>query len=162
MRAMDCAIILLEHAERLGISVTNLQLQKYLHFINANFWRTHNRLLINDSSFETWTYGPMNRQLYFHFNFYGSAPIDVEFEKTRISTIQEKINHDEEVNHDEEIKYLENNIDNFLQKLNEIDIFRLVNITHEEPIWKKNKDKILNGRHYEYKEEDMNNVAEII
>lgn len=156
MRAMDCAVVLLEHADNLGITVTNLQLQKYLHFINANFWRNFGRLLIDDSQFETWTYGPVNRSLYFHFNFYGSAPIDVDFERTRTAEFQGEINHNEEV------EYLERNMDNFLHTLNEIDIFRLVDITHEEPIWRNHRNQILDGQHFTYSEDDMQNVDAIV
>lgn len=155
MKAMDCAVILLEHADKLEIDVTNLQLQKYLHFINARFFRDKQRPLVEDK-FETWTYGPVIPCLYNHFKFYGSNPIDVNFERTRLEQFNNAIPDDGSA------EYLKNNMDRFLRNLSAQNIFDLVNITHEEPIWAEHREEILRGTHYTYSDKDFMNVQNIL
>ncbi|TNB49697.1 DUF4065 domain-containing protein [Martelella lutilitoris] len=69
------ANLMLEEADRSGISVTNLALQKLLYFAHAIFLVETKRPLVS-GYFEAWRYGPVHPAAYSAFKMAGSSPID--------------------------------------------------------------------------------------
>jgi len=74
------ANLMLEEADRSGILVTNLALQKLLYFAHAIFLVETKRPLVS-GYFEAWQYGPVHPAVYSAFKTAGSTPI--EFRATR-------------------------------------------------------------------------------
>ncbi|WP_374942099.1 Panacea domain-containing protein [Sphingomonas sp.] len=71
----DVANFILEAAERRGISVTNLALQKLLYFAHGWFFATLDRPLLKNK-FEAWQYGPVQRVLYDQFKQHKNRPLN--------------------------------------------------------------------------------------
>jgi len=69
------ANLMLDEADRSGIKVTNLALQKLLYFAHSIFLIEAKRPLVS-GYFEAWQYGPVNPAAYSAFKTAGSSPID--------------------------------------------------------------------------------------
>lgn len=115
-------------ANRSDRSVTNLQLQKVLFFTvgmsirhDENEIEFFNNLYNND--FEKWRYGPVVPSLYFDFNIYGNRPIE------------------NRGNYEEDYERFNNLILNLL----DIDVYRLVALSHEMDAWSDHEPAIMNG-----------------
>lgn len=70
----DVANFTLEFAERRGVAVTNLALQKLLYFVHGWFFSMYERPLIKNK-FEAWKYGPVQRVIYDQFKSFQNDPI---------------------------------------------------------------------------------------
>ena len=68
------ANLMLDEADRLGIAVTNLALQKLLYFAHGIFLINFKRPLVS-GYFEAWQYGPVHPAAYKAFRSSGSDPI---------------------------------------------------------------------------------------
>lgn len=68
------ANLMLDEADRSGIKVTNLALQKLLYFAHAIFLIEAKRPLVS-GYFEAWQYGPVHPAVYSAFKVAGSSPI---------------------------------------------------------------------------------------
>ena len=66
---------MLDEADRSGIKVTNLALQKLLYFAHSIFLIEAKRPLVS-GYFEAWQYGPVHPAAYSAFKTAGSSPID--------------------------------------------------------------------------------------
>lgn len=115
-------------ANRFDRSVTNLQLQKVLFFtIGMSIRRNENEIdFFNDlynNEFEKWRYGPVVPSLYFRFNIYGNKPIENE--------------GDYEENYER--------FNNLILNLLDIDVYRLVALSHEMNAWCDHEYDIMNG-----------------
>jgi uncharacterized phage-associated protein len=69
------ANFVLDHADRLGLQVTNLSLQKLVYFCHVWSLIELDRPLIRQK-FEAWEYGPVLQYLYREFRVFGGAPIN--------------------------------------------------------------------------------------
>lgn len=69
------ANLMLDEADRSGIKVTNLALQKLLYFAHSIFLIEAKRPLVS-GYFEAWQYGPVHPTAYAAFKTAGSSPID--------------------------------------------------------------------------------------
>ncbi|WEV50967.1 hypothetical protein OZX69_08465 [Lactobacillus sp. ESL0731] len=125
MTMMDLANQILYVADQRDLLVTNLQLQKVMYFVLKDAIR--NDLLSQevigktyDEPFQVWKYGPVVRSIYVQYSVYSSDPI-----------IEDGVDTSE----------LDPLNDDILKRLHE-NPFKLVNESHEEPFWQKNKDKI--------------------
>lgn len=70
------ANLTLDEADRLGIRVTNLALQKLLYFAHGIYLIQTKRPLVS-GYFEAWQYGPVHPSVYRAFKEAGSAPIQI-------------------------------------------------------------------------------------
>lgn len=68
------ANLMLDEADRLGIKITNLALQKLLYFAHAIYLMRTKKPLVS-GYFEAWQYGPVHPAAYRAFKDCGSAPI---------------------------------------------------------------------------------------
>jgi len=64
------ANLLIEYANRLGLSLSNLSIQKLLYFAHASYLATNETPLVR-GSFEAWEYGPVCRTVYDSLKMYG-------------------------------------------------------------------------------------------
>lgn len=68
------ANLMLDEADRLGIKITHIALQKLLYFAHGIFLTQTKRPLVS-GYFEAWQYGPVHPSAYRAFKAAGSAPI---------------------------------------------------------------------------------------
>ncbi|CCW41047.1 hypothetical protein JavanS54_0007 [Streptococcus satellite phage Javan54] len=106
-------------------SISNLQLQKVMYFvlkeaIKEELFTKEELKDIYSEPFLVWAYGPVVESQYNRFKGFGSSPI--------IGTFKKNVNLD--VLNSLILKYLEMNI------------FDLVNQSHEVVFWKQNKNEI--------------------
>lgn len=78
--ARAVANLLLDVADREGVRVSNLALQKLLYFAHGLFLISHGAALVG-GYFEAWEHGPVHPQVYGAFKTAGSKPI--RFRATR-------------------------------------------------------------------------------
>lgn len=110
-----------------GKTITNLQLQKILYFVLRNSVPLIGRELAEktyDEKFLVWQYGPVLKSQYDRFNSYGSSPILEDFQQSKVFQA----------------------LNDYILKLLDIDVFKMVNASHTHKFWKENQDKILFGR----------------
>lgn len=69
------ANLMLDEADRSGIKVTNLALQKLLYFAHSIYLIEAKQPLVS-GHFEAWQYGPVHPTAYSAFRMAGSSPID--------------------------------------------------------------------------------------
>ncbi|BDR55775.1 Panacea domain-containing protein [Xylocopilactobacillus apis] len=125
-----------------NLGVTNLQLQKVMYFCIRDYLKEHpdfeNDSFINnlyDDRFETWDYGPVVPSIYRKYSGYSSMPIP-----------NKGIN-------DPELECFDESIVKYLWKK----VFDLVKISHQQPLWRENREKILN--HTETFRYKLNDIA---
>lgn len=111
------------------LNVTNLQLQKTLYFMireyvkeNPDYKNDRYILTLYDKKFEAWPYGPVIPEIYYSYKFYAGMPIQ------------------DSGNYHLDYRIFDELICLILKK----NIFDLVKITHRQPLWKNNKEDILN------------------
>ena len=74
--ALGVANAVLDSAEHLGLSVTPLQLQKLLYFVNGWHMEVNGGKPIALEPFQAWDYGPVSPIVYHALKRYGASPID--------------------------------------------------------------------------------------
>ena len=75
------ANFVLDHADQVGIKVTNLSLQKLVYFCHVWSLIELGQPLVKQS-FEAWEYGPVLQYLYREFKRFGGAPITDRAQQT--------------------------------------------------------------------------------
>lgn len=154
MKAMDCADYIVDKAISGQQTITNLQLQKILYLFASEYQKECGKYPFNES-FQAWAYGPVIPEVYFEYKKYGSTPI-AEYSKHQ--TVDEEtfkiVSHEyTEENIDENFRKL---VEEFLEKLLNINIFKIVEFTHNQKFWKSNEKKIYQHFSLNYKPEDVN------
>lgn len=119
-------------ADQSGKSITNLQLQKVLFFTMGMSIRKNQREIgffnnIYNDDFEKWRYGPVIPNIYFKFNVFGDRPINNSGA------------YDEELGR----------FDNLILRLLNINVYRLVALSHEMNAWSDYESDILKGNYVE-------------
>lgn len=127
LKSLAKHILAVAHKEKM--EVTNLQLQKVLFFtmglaIKGDPSAKQYFSSIYNNDFERWRYGPVARDVYFEYNIYGNRPID------------------DKGHYSDELK----SFDSLIRRLLEIDVFRLVALSHRMKSWKEYEDEILSGK----------------
>lgn len=138
--------------------ITNLLLQKTLYYIVVDFIVRYKENITN-SAIQKWGYGPVSPEVYSYYKEFGSKPITrtfsfVEFDK------------DDIILHDADEKILFNPNDE--ERINIISStimshyyntpFKLVELTHREPMWSNFEANIMSGeRGLEYKVDEILN-----
>lgn len=116
--------------------ITNLKLQKLLYFLQAAFLIEQDKQLI-EQKFQRWDYGPVIPDSYHFFKQFGSGPIGQPVPKTVIDTSNgfkiKSIPFNEDVINEND----RNSISNFYDKMGGYSTSRLIDMTHEQSIWKK-------------------------
>lgn len=72
--AIDIAMYAVDKCTSEGVSISNLQLQKILYYIQVNFLRVQDKVAFNDT-IEAWQHGPVVPNVYSYFNCYGGTKI---------------------------------------------------------------------------------------
>lgn len=129
MGMMNLANHIIARAQRDGIGITNLQLQKVLYFcivMGLKQGLIDKEWLENeyDEQFLVWRYGPVIEDIYERYSIFGASKIFISqnehFEYQRLNSI----------------------IDQLLHK----NVFDLVNKSHAHTHWRKNEQHIAYGR----------------
>lgn len=140
MRAMDCADYIVDEAISNQQTITNLQLQKILYLFACEYQKELGKYPF-DESFQAWAYGPVIPEVYFEYKKYGSAPIAEYSKHQEVDEETFKI-----VSHE----YIVENIDDvfksivnqFLQKLLNVNIFKIIDFVQHQSFWIKNEEAI--------------------
>lgn len=146
------ANFVIDIANKNKLTVTNLQLQKILFFLQGFSLDNYHVSLIN-GSFSKWQYGPVQKDVYRIFRDNGASPIINEYvnayfdEKGQFQTQTPKM---ENISNDEK-KALKA----FTLKLLKIPAWKLVGLTHHDPSWYNYKNKIMNYEAPDYKNEEI-------
>lgn len=101
-------------------SLSNLKLQKILYYCQGGHYKWDHSQLIDDQSFEAWTYGPVIRTIYYKFKKFGQNDINTEYEN--FSLIKLSQNEKE-------------TIESVWNQLKGLAAFKLVELTHSEAPW---------------------------
>ncbi|WP_288490037.1 Panacea domain-containing protein [uncultured Limosilactobacillus sp.] len=154
-RVMDVANYIVNRFSEQGHPITNLLLLKMLYYLQAYFLVNDNERLFT-GEIQKWGYGPVEPIVYSYFKDNGASPI--------MHSVQYAINNNgklEMIN--PEGRNLQRNdqlqIDRIIDRLYDrfhVNPFRLVEITHEEPMWLRDRDRIENGVHnIEYNNQEI-------
>ena len=138
---MDCADFLIIESQKLGMPITNLQLQKLLFVIAAEYRRAVGKYPFEkDERFEAWGYGPVMPEVYREYKAYGSSPI-VSATHTifnyQTNKFQQRVLNVNGI--DDQFK---NIVCQNLRDLLQINIFDIVAYTHQQKFWKDNNMKL--------------------
>ncbi|MGT2503255.1 Panacea domain-containing protein [Bradyrhizobium guangxiense] len=80
----------LETAQRLDITVTNISVNKIVYFLHAWFLAKTGQPLVT-AKIEAWDYGPVFRELYMQFKPFGAGRITVLATRRNPSTAKEEV-----------------------------------------------------------------------
>jgi len=103
-----------------GETISNLKLQKMLYYLQGFFIAVFNRKLFEEP-IEAWQYGPVVRDVYFHFKDFGSASISLNEGETIIDLTETETELYREV----------------MEEYGQFSAIKLMHMTHEELPWKK-------------------------
>lgn len=125
--------------------ITNLLLQKTLYYIIVDFIIRYHENITN-TSIQKWGYGPVSPEVYSYYKEFGSKPITKTFSYIEFS-------NDDIILHSGEEEIIFDSTDkNRIEEISDIIIskyynspFKLVNLTHREPMWSKFEQNIING-----------------
>lgn len=153
---MDIANFIVDSLNKKNTPISNLLLQKVLYYVYVDFLATKQIKLFNDP-IEKWPYGPVIREVYYSFKSNGSSPIlstetvaidesekketDIELFGMYFRSFDSKCFEDEA--NDSDLKEIREISEKLAQDYNNSP-FKLVDITHEEPMWKNHKNEIEN------------------
>lgn len=114
---LDVSRYIINYCNDNGYPISNLKLQKLLYFMQAFFLVNKNQPCF-PNEIEAWPWGPVVRDAYFHYNWYGANNIP----HTGLSITN--------ISSDDQQK-----IDYVLRKLANLPAYSLVDITHSQAPW---------------------------
>jgi uncharacterized phage-associated protein len=114
---------ILSRAERFGVALTNLDIQKLVYFVHGESLRKRGTPLVH-GEFEAWQFGPVHRVLYDAFRRYEDAPIEAPAQ--RFDPVRRQYHPLPPLDDPEAIELLDSTLPRYLQ----IPTFMLVQITH--------------------------------
>lgn len=103
-----------------GETISNLKLQKMLYYLQGFFIAIFEKKLFEEP-IEAWQYGPVVKEVYFHFKDFGSSSISINTDEKSIELTQIESELFEEV----------------MKEYGQFSAIKLMNMTHEELPWKK-------------------------
>lgn len=137
MKAMDCADYIVKSAQELGKKITNLQLQKILFVVAAEYRRENKEYPFDKKQkFEVWGYGPVMPEIYQEYKVYGSAPIK-SYKHRKIKYMPFEIT-EKEFNEDDIDEKFKKIVTDNLKQLLDLNVFKIVAYTHQQTFWKDN------------------------
>lgn len=133
--------------------VTNLKLQKIMFFLQGYCLFKHKIPLI-DGSFSKWRYGPVEEEVYREFKNNGSLPITYEYKE---AYIKDYIIHVYPVRMDNNIlkSGIANEFKEIIDKLIDIESWKLSEIVLSHSSWKDFKDEICADKAKDYTNEEI-------
>ncbi len=142
--ALDIARYVINYSNGRNYGITNLKLQKVLYFIQARF------LVEGEPCFfekiEAWDYGPVVRDVYQEFKYYGGCniPNQLEYEEFDENTWRlHSVKFNEEIIDQSDRKVINEIVD----ELSDLSANDLVMITHNQAPWKnaykKNENNVI-------------------
>lgn len=136
--AVNVASNIINKMREKSLPLDHIKLQKLLYFFAVERFKL-NRELSFEQHLEKWKLGPVVRDVYNEYKFKGSSLIDeptFKFTFTNGSFTSSKI-EPEVLNEADEVI-----LDEIIDKYGSLGSFRLVDITHEEDVWKEAKPMI--------------------
>ena len=103
-----------------GETISNLKLQKMLYYLQGFFIAIFDKKLFEEP-IEAWQYGPVVKDVYFHFKAFGPSSISLNGDEKII----ELLPNEEELFRD------------VMEEYGQFSAIKLMNMTHEELPWKK-------------------------
>lgn len=151
-------IIELSTNGKLNHKINNLELQKYLYYINARYMVENGGEPLFNDTIEKWKFGPVLPNVYHTYKNYGAGPIE-EVSDHETVDISDGILHF--YPNPSDFKKIPHKVKNMIKetskKLSDMNPFELVELTHEHAEWKKDEYRILNGeKHLAYSPEAIN------
>lgn len=89
MRTETLVNTFLKRAKQQGKTLTHLQVQKLVYFLNGYYLAEHNTPLVEEP-FQAWQYGPVLRTLYDALKSYGSAAISAYLPTVNKNTLEKQ------------------------------------------------------------------------
>lgn len=151
MRAMDCADYIVDMAIEHDLDITNLQLQKILYLFASEYQKECDEYPF-DVDFQAWAYGPVIPEVYFEYKKYGSSNIKEYSKHQQVDVETFKITTHEYIEQDIDDRF-KRIVNDFLQRLLDINIFKIVDFTHNQTFWKENETKIYRRFSLDYPQE---------
>lgn len=133
--------------------VTNLKLQKIMFFLQGYCLSKYKASLI-DGSFSKWRYGPVEEEIYIEFKNNGSMPITYEY---KIAYIEDSVIHVNPVRMDNNVlkSGIANEFEEIIDKLIDIESWKLSEIVLSHSSWKDFKDEICADKAKDYTNEEI-------
>ncbi len=103
-----------------GEIISNLKLQKMLYYMQGFFIAVFDKKLF-ENELEAWQYGPVVKEMYYHFKDFGSGAITLK-DNAEILTLT---NEENKLFNEVMVEY------------GQFSAIKLMNMTHEELPWKK-------------------------
>ncbi|MBQ9275023.1 MAG: SocA family protein [Succinivibrio sp.] len=75
MNPLTLAIFVINHSQENNSPVNNLELQKILYFLQLKNYQLTGSPLIVPDRFEAWEFGPVVREVYVRYSYYGASKI---------------------------------------------------------------------------------------
>jgi uncharacterized phage-associated protein len=152
---ISVANFIIDYAQKKGKSVSNLQLQKIMYFIQGAFLNEYNKELVS-SSFSRWQYGPVLKEIYAIFRDNGSLPIEklaitANIKNGVLELGEPQKTTSESLGNESVFKYLQE----VTSKLLQISPWELVELSHSQDVWYEHKDEILKHMAPDYKNEEI-------
>lgn len=133
--------------------VTNLKLQKIMFFLQG-YCLSKYRVPLIDGSFSKWRYGPVEEEVYIEFKNNGSFPITYEY---KIAYIEDSVIHVNPVRMDSNVlkSGIANEFEGIIDKLIDIESWKLSEIVLSHSSWKDFKDEICTDKAKDYTNEEI-------
>lgn len=133
--------------------VTNLKLQKIMFFLQGYCLFKYNTPLI-DGRFSKWRYGAVEEEVYIEFKNNGSFPITYEY---KVMNIKDGVIHVRPVRMDNNVlkSGIANEFEEIIDKLIDIESWKLAEIVFSHSSWKDFKDEICSDKARDYTNEEI-------
>ncbi|WP_313470897.1 type II toxin-antitoxin system antitoxin SocA domain-containing protein [Lysinibacillus sp.] len=136
--AVNIASNIINKMREKNLSLDHIKLQKLLYFFAVEYFSI-NREPVFEQPIEKWKLGPVVRDVYNEYKFKGSSEINEPTYKFTFSHGRFTSSIIEPANLNEDDNVI---LDEIIDKYGGLPSFRLVDITHEEDVWKEAKPKI--------------------
>ena len=139
-------------ANRNKMLVTNLQLQKILFFLQG-YTLSKYQVGIIKGSFSKWQYGPVQKNVYRTFIDTGASPITNAYSAAYFDELgQFKTQTPKMKNIDEHTQAA---LKCLVLKLLKIPVWKLIDLTQQDPSWRNYQDEIMEYQATDYKNEEI-------
>lgn len=140
-KVLDIARYVINYANDKNTSISNLQLQKIIYYIQAAFLVEKNKKCFEEDILN-WTYGPVVQEVYNEFRVYGNSPIEIQknYLELELDKKTGRINFKTKLFNDDVINELDRELINkVVDAYSKKTPFELVKKTHSEAPWRNTK-----------------------
>ncbi|HEL1045565.1 TPA: DUF4065 domain-containing protein, partial [Streptococcus equi subsp. zooepidemicus] len=150
--ALFVANYIIEYCNDHNLEINNLRIQKLLYFINARNLVENGSPLFQDK-IEKWKFGPVVPKVYHEYKRFGASTITKDDISAQIWKFNfevspfgeespiEVLTYNKEEFSDSQIQLIESTI----LALKKYSTFKLVDLTHEDDMWKSDNQLIMSG-----------------